>query len=68
MLKNSFTYRMRKIISRQHNRIKALNDELDWYEEQLKRAVETDQACQRMLAIPGVGGIVAHAIKVHMKR
>ena len=63
---NGLTYRMREIISRQYNRIKALDEELEWYEEQLKRAVETDQACQRMLAIPGVGDIVAHTVRQWM--
>ncbi|NRP11197.1 MULTISPECIES: IS110 family transposase [unclassified Marinobacterium] len=63
---NQLTYRMRLLLSRQRERLMALDEEVDWYDEQLKQSVEKDSACQRMLAIPGVGDIVAHALKQWM--
>lgn len=63
---NDLTYRMRELLHRQHNRLRALDEEIAWYDEHLRQSVEKDAACQRMLAIPGVGDIVAHTLKQWM--
>ncbi|EPI8363346.1 transposase [Escherichia coli] len=43
-----------------------LDNELEWYDSELKKYVRQDPVCKRLLAIPGFGSLVSQAIKSWM--
>lgn len=63
---NDLTHRFRELLCRQQNRLIELDEELAWYNEQLKNHAKQDDACQRLMAIPGMGPVVSFAVKAWM--
>lgn len=64
--RNDLTDRMRTLLHRQHSRLIAVDEELAWYDDQLKHDTRQDAVCQRLLKIPGFGPIVSKAVKSWM--
>jgi transposase len=60
---NSLSVRMRSLLHRQYERFLEVNDECTWYDQELKRHVEKDDVCQRLIELPGFGVVVASAFK-----
>lgn len=60
---NGLTDRARQLLNRQYERFLAVEEELAWYDEQVKRMAKQDETCQRLQAIPGVGEVVASLLK-----
>lgn len=51
------------MLHRQYSRLVAVDEELAWYNDQLKHDIRQDAVCQRLLKIPGFGPIVSKAVK-----
>lgn len=51
------------VLQRQHRRLRALDEELDWYDQLLKQRASEDPVCQRLCASPGFGPVVSTAFK-----
>ena len=64
--RNHLTDRMRILLRRQYLRLAAVDEELAWYDDQLKHDTRQDAVCQRLLKIPGFGPIVSKAVKSWM--
>ena len=63
---NGLSTRFRMLLNRQWHRLKALLEEQVWYDEQLRQQAKEDNACRRLTGIPGVGPVVASALKSWM--
>jgi transposase len=63
---NGLTMRFRVLLDRQYHRLLALDEELNWFEEQLRQQSKQDEVCQRLQAIPGFGPVVSSAVKCWM--
>jgi transposase len=57
------TPQLRRLLSRQYQRLQALRTELDWYEHEVKQQASEDDVCCRLMAVPGIGPIVSGALK-----
>ena len=57
---------LRILLNRQYERIISLDDEIEWYENQLKQKVKHDEVCQRLIDIPGFGPVVSKSMKAWM--
>lgn len=57
------SWQFRELLRRQYERLQALNVELDWYEQQLKRQAKKDPVCLRLNQIPAFGPVVSSAVK-----
>lgn len=60
---NGLTDRARQLLNRQYERFLAVEQELAWYDEQVRQMAKQDETCQRLQAIPGVGEVVASLLK-----
>lgn len=60
---NGLTARFRQLLNRQYQRFLELEEELAWYDRQLKVQAKEDDVCRRLDEIPGVGPVVASALK-----
>lgn len=60
---NTLSLRMRALLHRQYERFLEVNEECAWYDRELKRHVKKDEVCQRLIELPGFGGVVASAFK-----
>jgi transposase len=54
---------MRALLSRHLVRYRLLEEEIAWYEQQLKLQVKADESCQRLMSIPGFGPVVSSAFR-----
>ena len=54
---------LRTLLRRQYNRLLALDEELSWYEQQLKRQAKEDPVCRRLNQLPAFGPVVSSAVK-----
>jgi transposase len=54
---------LRCVLERQYRRLRALDEELAWYDQQLKQQASEDPVCQRLCAVPGYGPVVSTAFK-----
>ena len=63
---NGLTPRMRELLHRQYQRLLELDKELSWYDEQLAKQSKTDEVCQRLMTVPGIGPVVSSALKSWM--
>lgn len=63
---NGLTPRFRMLLQRQYLRLLELEAELSWYDDQLKQQVNQDEVCARLIDVPGVGPVVASAVKSWM--
>lgn len=57
------TERFRALLARQYRRLLALEEELAWYDAQLRQQVKTDDVCRRLVELPGFGPVVSTAFK-----
>lgn len=60
---NGLSGRFRALLQRQYERLLALQEELAWYEQQLKQQAAKDEDCQRLQTVPGFGPIVSSVFK-----
>jgi transposase len=63
---NGLTDGFRALLHRQYQRLVALDEEAQWYAEQLQRHGEQDEVCRRLQDIPGFGPVVSSAVKCWM--
>lgn len=63
---NELTARFRLLVQRQYKRLLELDEELDWYEKQLKVQAREDEVCCRLMEVPSIGPVVAGALKSWM--
>ena len=54
---------LKRVLQRQYQRLLALDEEIAWYDQQLKQQVREDEVCQRLCALPGFGPVVSTAFK-----
>lgn len=60
---NGLSDQFRLLLGRQWERLKALREEQAWYDERLQRQAKEDDTCRRLTAVPGIGPVVASALK-----
>ncbi|WP_245621493.1 IS110 family RNA-guided transposase [Enterovibrio calviensis] len=53
----------KQLLRRQQVRLISLDEELAWYDEQLKYAVKQDETCQQLMTLPDFGPVVSYAVK-----
>lgn len=53
----------RQLLRRQYTRLCLLNEELAWYDKQLKEKSKQDEVCRRLVEAPGLGEVNAYALK-----
>lgn len=63
---NGLSNRFRELLNRQWQRLSQLREELAWYDQQLKREAREDDTCRRLVEVPGIGPVVAGALKSWM--
>lgn len=54
------------LMHRQYDRLIALDEEMDWYDKQLKKEARKDEVCKRLVKIPGFGPVVSKVIRSWM--
>jgi transposase len=60
---NGLSERFRELIARQYQRFLDLDEELAWYQQQLKQQAKTDETCRRLNELPAFGPVVSSAFK-----
>lgn len=60
---NGLTEAFRALLERQYQRLLVLDEEVDWYDLQLKLQGQQDDVCRRLQEIPGFGPLVSSAVK-----
>ena len=60
---NGLSERARQLLHRQYQRFLEVEQELAWYDQQVKQRSRQDETCRRLQAIPGVGEVVASLLK-----
>ncbi len=65
-IENQLTPRMRELLDRQYQRLQELDKELSWYDVRLAEQSKTDEVCQRLVAVPGIGPVVSSVLKSWM--
>lgn len=63
---NNLTEFFRQLLRRQQERLKSLDEELAWYDKELKLKSQQDETCLRLMAAPGIGPVVSTAMKAWM--
>src|SRR5690606_34822953 len=58
---NGLPWRLRELLGRQYQLFIALEQELAWYEREIKTKAAENEACQRLMRVPGYGPIVSSA-------
>jgi len=56
----------RQLLLRQLALLKRLDEELDWYDRQLALSAKQNEACQRLIAVPGIGPVVSVSLTAWM--
>jgi transposase len=59
---NELTARGREIFNRLHEQFKALEKEIEVYDKDIEVFTRTDERCQRLLEIEGIGPVTASAV------
>ena len=54
---------LKTMLQRQYRRLLALDEEVAWYDQQLKQQAKEDAVCRRLCALPGFGPVVSTAFK-----
>ena len=60
---NGLTPSLRGLIQRQYQHFQSLDEQVDWYDEQIAVRTKADEVCQRLQALPGFGPIVSSVFK-----
>jgi transposase len=60
---NGLSSRFRNLLARRYEQLVALDDHIAFYTKELELLSQQDDACQRLLTIPGFGPIVASAFR-----
>lgn len=60
---NGLSERFRALLSRQYHQLMMVDEELNWYREQLAIEVKQDDRCRRLNEVPGFGPVVSSAMK-----
>lgn len=55
--------RFQQLLRRQYERLLELDEELAWYEQQLKQQAKEDPVCRRLSQLPAFGPVVSSAVK-----
>lgn len=55
--------RVRQCLARQYRRFGDLEQELAWYDSELRQQVKQDEVCARLQALPGFGPVVSSVVK-----
>lgn len=63
---NPLTDIFRKFIHRQYLRLLDIEEELKLYQHYVESTVKTDDTCQRLISMPGIGPIVSISLKAWM--
>ncbi len=63
---NGLTPRLREWLARSLARYRALQEEVIWYDQQLKVQVKDDEVCQRLMSIPGFGPVISSVFRDRM--
>lgn len=63
---NGLTDRFRALLHRLHQRLLAVDEEVNWFDQQLLLQVKGDEVCRRLQEIPGFGPLVSSAMKCWM--
>lgn len=58
---NGLPWRLRELLGRQYELYLSLEQELAWYEREIKAKAQANEACQRLMTVPGYGPIVSSA-------
>lgn len=58
---NGLPWRLRELLGRQYQMFLTLEQELAWYEREIKTQAAENEACQRLMTVPGYGPIVSSA-------
>lgn len=56
---NGLPWRLRELLGRQYQLFLGLEQELAWYEQQIRTQASENETCQRLMSVPGYGPIVA---------
>lgn len=65
-VENGLTGEFRELLFRQYTQLKRLDEELQWYNERLAVKAKQEDACQRLMQVPGIGPVVSVALKAWM--
>ena len=60
---NGLTVKLRHILARQYQRLVRADEEVAFYDQQIKQHVADDEACQRLQEIPGFGPVVSYVFR-----
>lgn len=60
---NGLTERFRHLLNRQYHRFLALEEELSWFDKQLKKEAKEDDVSRRLCELPGFGPVVSSVFK-----
>ena len=63
---NGLTARFREYLHRDYEKLLQLRGELDWFNQQLRVQVKSDEVCRRLVEVPGFGPVVSSAVKSWM--
>ena len=63
---NDLPIELRTLLARQYERFRDIEEELAWYEQQIKLQVKQDEVCQRLNEVPGIGPVIASSLKSWM--
>ena len=58
---NGLPWRLRELLGRQYQLFLGLEDELVWYDREIRTQAAESEACQRLMSVPGYGPIVSSA-------
>ena len=58
---NGLPWRLRELLDRQYQLFVRLEQELAWYEREIKTQAAENETCQRLMSVPGYGPIVSSA-------
>lgn len=58
---NGLPWRLRELLGRQYQLFLTLEQELAWYEREIKAQAAANEHCQRLMTVPGYGPIVSSA-------
>lgn len=63
---NGLTPTVRHVLNQIYQRLRALLDDLRWYDHQLEQHAREDDAARRLCEVPGIGPIVASVLEAWM--
>lgn len=58
---NGLPWRLRELLGRQYQLFLTLEQELAWYEREIKAQAAENEVCQRLMTVPGYGPVVSSA-------